>query len=80
MDDILTLLGSYAFPVVMCVAFFWYIIQKDKNHKEEISELEKLHQETYAKLDSTIEKNTQAINNMSLIITKLAERMGGNNG
>ena len=75
MDDILTLIGSYAFPIVMCLAFFWYMTVKDKQHKEEITDLDKQHQETYAKLDETIQKNTQAINNMTIVVTKLSERM-----
>ena len=75
MDEILTLIGSYAFPIVMCVAFFWYTIQKDKQHKDEIATLDAQHQATFAKLDETIAKNTQAINNMTIVVTKLSERM-----
>ena len=75
MDDILTLIGSYAFPIVMCVAFFWYITVKDKSHREEVQTLDSQHQETYKELRETIARNTEALNNMNLIITKLVERM-----
>lgn len=75
MDDILTLIGSYAFPIVMCVAFFWYMTVKDKAHKEEVQALDLQHQGTYDKLNETIAKNTDAINNMTIVITKLTERL-----
>lgn len=80
MDDILTLIGSYAFPIVMCVAFFWYITVKDKAHKEEITTLDNQHQETYKALTDTISRNTEAINNINIVVTKLAERIGRENG
>lgn len=80
MDDILTLIGSYAFPIVMCMAFFWYITIKDKAHKEEITALDNQHQETYKALTDTIARNTEAINNINIVVTKLAERIGRENG
>ena len=80
MDDILTLIGSYAFPIVMCVAFFWYITVKDRAHKEEITTLDNQHQETYKALTDTIARNTEAINNINIVVTKLAERIGRENG
>lgn len=80
MDDILTLIGSYAFPIVMCIAFFWYITVKDKAHKEEITTLDNQHQETYKTLTDTIARNTEAINNINIVVTKLAERIGRDNG
>lgn len=78
MDDILTLVGSYAFPIVMCLAFFWYITVKDKAHKEEIEALNSKHQETYKALTETIARNTEAINDINVVVTKLVERMGEN--
>lgn len=74
-DEILTLIGSYAFPIVMCVAFFWYITVKDKAHREEIESLDSQHQATYKLLSDTIQRNTQAINDINIVVTKLAERM-----
>lgn len=80
MEDILNMIGSYAFPIVMCIAFFWYIQVKDKNHKEEITTLDNQHQETYKALTDTIARNTEAINNINIVVTKLAERIGRDNG
>ena len=37
--DILTLIGSYAFPIVMCIAFFWKLDKDTKQHKEEMDKM-----------------------------------------
>lgn len=39
MNDLVTIFGNGFFPVVMCAVLFWYIIQKDSQHGEEIKAL-----------------------------------------
>lgn len=34
-QDILTLIGSYAFPIVMCIAFFWKMDKDEAARREE---------------------------------------------
>ena len=36
MDDLLTLIGNYAFPIVACAALFWKLNKDQDRHKEEI--------------------------------------------
>ena len=38
-QDILTLIGSYAFPIVMCIAFFWKLDKDSEQHKEEMDKM-----------------------------------------
>ena len=38
-SDILTLIGSYCFPIVMCIAFFWKLNKDQEAHKDEIDKL-----------------------------------------
>lgn len=38
-QDILTLIGSYAFPIVMCIAFFWKLDKDSEAHKEEMDKM-----------------------------------------
>ena len=33
---ITTMIGSLGFPIVSCVALFWYITKTNEQHKEEI--------------------------------------------
>ena len=35
-SDILSLIGSYAFPIVASIALFWKSIQDERLHKEEL--------------------------------------------
>lgn len=47
------LIGSLGFPIVCCVALFWYMMKEKDAHKAEMAELRK-----------SVEANTQAINNL----------------
>lgn len=49
-DFILNLIGSYAFPIVMCIALFWKMDKQDTEHKAEID-----------KISSALDNNTVAI-------------------
>lgn len=47
------LIGSLGFPIVCCVALFWYLVKEKDAHKEEMEELRK-----------SVEANTNAINSL----------------
>ena len=40
-QDIATLIGSYAFPIVMCILMWTSIDKKDAQHKEEMDTMRK---------------------------------------
>lgn len=58
---IITAISTVGFPIVMCGALFWYMINQRDSHKEEIS------------------KMTEAINNNTLALQKLLDKLGGSN-
>lgn len=63
-SDLLTLIGSYAFPIVMCVAFFWKLDKEEERHKEEMDKItEALHNNTLAiqHLADTMESENDAV-------------------
>ena len=66
MDDILTLLGQYVFPIVACVAMGWYVKYTQDNYRKDIQELSKNHKEE-------IDKVTSALNNNTLALQKLTD-------
>lgn len=41
LQAVVTILGNGFFPIIVCGFLFWYVYNKDKQHKEEISELRK---------------------------------------
>lgn len=50
LNSITTLVGSYAFPIVMCLVLFYYLQEEQKSHKEEMENLRK-----------TLEDNTKIL-------------------
>lgn len=52
-----TIVGQYAFPIVMCLMLFWKMNEQDKDHKEESSQFAK-----------AIENNTQALTTLTEVI------------
>ena len=59
-STITTLIGSLGFPIVCCIALFWYITKLTNQHKEEIKELR-----------SAIDNNTNVMNQL---VSKLNEK------
>ena len=38
-NEIVQAIGSLGFPIAMCIALFWYMIQQNQAHKEEMNAL-----------------------------------------
>lgn len=58
--QIVQIISSLGFPIVMCGALFWYMIQQREEHKEEINKMsEALNNNTLAiqKLLDELEKD-----------------------
>lgn len=72
--DIATLIGSYAFPIVACIAMAWYVKDTSDKNREETKELNKQHSEEMLSFKDEIKT---ALNNNTLALTKLCERLGG---
>ena len=86
MEQILTLFANYIFPIAACIALFFYMSEKDKTHKDEIEKITASHKDelkilderqtaTLTGLNQTIADNTKAINQMTVVITQLSERI-----
>lgn len=56
-NTIIQVVGTLGFPIVMCGALFWYQVESDKQHKEEM------------------EKINEALNNNTIAITKLTDKI-----
>lgn len=67
---LIELVGSLGFPIAMCIAFFWQINKKDSTYLEQLQTQDQLH-------DEQIEKISTALNNNTLVLTQLLERLGG---
>lgn len=61
MDDLLTLIGNYAFPIVCCAALFWKMDKDQKTTQEYMEKRDELHRDEINSLRQVMENNTTAI-------------------
>lgn len=68
MEDILSLLGQYAFPIVACIAMGWYVKYIQDNYRKDIQELSENHREEMNKVTSALNNNTLALQKLTDVI------------
>lgn len=56
MSEIVSLIGTVGFPIVMCLLMCFYINKINEDHKNEILNLEKEHKEELLELAEKIKK------------------------
>ena len=67
-ESIITAIGSFGFPIVMCVAVCFYVKYIIDKNAEQLRDITKEHKSEVAEMTKAIENNT-------LAITKLLERL-----
>lgn len=65
--DIVTTIG---FPIAACGAMGWFVKYTTDNNRQDRKESEEAHKQAFDKI-------TEAINNNTMVITKLVERLKG---
>lgn len=58
-QEVVQLVGSLGFPIVMCLMMYYRMDKQDEVHKQEM------------------DKITESLNNNTIALTKLTERLGG---
>ncbi len=61
---------TIGFPIVACCACGWFIFYMTKAHREELQRFQDLH-------NTEIKEITAAINNNTLALQKLVDKIGG---
>lgn len=59
-SDIIQIVSSLGFPIVMCGALFWYLVRQQKTHQEETEHLK-----------DTIAENTKVLAELTVFIKEL---------
>lgn len=72
MEMLVNILSNFGFPVAVCAAMFFYIYKTQEQHREDIAKINEQHREES-------EKMQEAINNNTIALTKLVDRLGGEN-
>lgn len=73
MDQIWSVIGQYAFPIVMCILMGWYVKYREDRHSDEIKETRESHK-------AEMDKVTDALNNNTLALHHLTDYMQRQNG
>ncbi len=83
MQDFITIVQTVGFPIACAVAMFVLLHQEQKNHKEEAEKLTETITELKLTFNSSLaeetKKTTEAINNNTLVMQKLIDKLGGVN-
>ena len=68
---IVQLISTVRFPITMCVAMGWFVVDQTNKHREEVSKLNEQHEEE-------INTIVEAINNNTVALKELSIKLGGN--
>lgn len=68
---ITTIITTVGFPIVACGAMGWYVKYISDRHSKEVQQLNEQHQEEMKQV-------TEALNNNTLALQKLCDKIGGN--
>lgn len=71
-NDFMNLISSVGFPIAMCIFLCWYVKDSGDKNREEVSRINAEHKEEVHGITVALENNT-------LAIQKLCERMGEEN-
>lgn len=68
--DVIQLISSVGFPIVACLGMGWYVKYQTDNYRSEVKDIQKEHREE-------MEKITDALNNNTLALNLLCEKLDG---
>ena len=72
LNEILTAIATVGFPIVACCAMAYFFSRVNDNYRNDIKEINAQHKDE-------MDAMTQAINNNTLVIQRLVDRMDGDN-
>lgn len=67
-DAVMQLIGNGLFPVAACIALAWYFSKVNDNYRQDIKDMQATHREETKAL-------TDAVNNNTLVIQKLVDKL-----
>lgn len=73
MEQIFSVIGQYAFPIVACVVMGWYVKYIQDNYRKDINEISTRHKDEMDKVTVALNNNTLAIQKLTDYIEKSDE-------
>lgn len=74
MEQIFSVIGQYAFPIVACVVMGWYVKYIQDNYRKDISDISIRHKDEMEKVTAALNNNTVAIQRLTDFIKKEDEK------
>ena len=68
-SSIVTVVSQVGFPIAMCLVMAWYVKDTSDKHREEVRQLNEQH-------NDEMQKVTEALNNNTLALQKLCDKLG----
>ena len=73
MEQIWSVIGQYAFPIVACVLMGWYVKYIKDNYRKDINEISTRHKLEMDNVTEALKNNTLAIQKLTDYIEKRDE-------
>lgn len=73
MEQIFSVIGQYAFPIVACIVMGWYVKYIQDNYRKDINEISTRHKDEMDKVTVALNNNTLAIQKLTDYIEKSDE-------
>ena len=70
MEQIFSVIGQYAFPIVACVVMGWYVKYIQDNYRKDIADISIRHKDEMEKVTAALNNNTIAIQRLTDFIEK----------
>lgn len=78
--DTLQLIAQFGFPIAAAVGIAVYVVKLNKDHRDDITAMTKAHREDIDNMTKSnsekMDKLTEAINNNTIVMTRIYERLG----
>ena len=68
MNEIVQIISTVGFPIAACIGLGWYVKYQTDNYRKEVTEMQKEHKDEIAKV-------TEALNNNTLALQKLVDKL-----
>ena len=75
MEVINQAIGTWGFPIAMCLVLVWYVVRKDKQHREDMRALREEQAQIRKENKEINEKFIQSIDNNTKAMQALTERI-----
>lgn len=78
-NSVMQMISSVGFPIVACLGMAWYVKYQMDNYAKQIKELREEYNKEIKEIrvenDEQINKVTEALNNNTLVIQRLCDKM-----